>query len=61
MVRSQLDNSNSSQQTIREIEFQKSFGVPEEFRSVPIPKLFSSLKPQQGQDRHIGKDERKSN
>ena len=40
VVRSQLDNSNSSQQTIREIEFQKSFKVPEEFRQVTFPSYF---------------------
>ena len=40
VVRSQLDNSNSSQQTTREIEFQKSFKVPEEFRHVTIPSYF---------------------
>ena len=40
VVRSRLDNSNSNQQTIREIEFQKSFEVPEEFRSVTFPSYF---------------------
>ena len=40
VVRSRLDNSNSSQQTIREIEFQKSFKVPEEFRRVTFPSYF---------------------
>ncbi len=40
VVRSRLDDSNSSQQTIREIEFQKSFEVPEEFRRVPFPSYF---------------------
>ena len=40
VVRSQLDNSNSSQQMIREIEFQKSFKVPDEFRQVTFPSYF---------------------
>ena len=39
-VRGQLDNSNSRQQTTREIEFQKSFEVPEEFRLVTFPSYF---------------------
>ena len=39
-VRGQLDNSNSRQQTTREIEFQKSFEVPEEFRRVTFPSYF---------------------
>ena len=38
--RSQLDNRNSSQQSIREIEFQKSFEVPEEFRGVAFASYF---------------------
>ena len=40
VVRSLLDNSKSRRQTIREIEFQKSFEVPEEFRHVTFPSYF---------------------
>lgn len=40
VVRSRLDTSNSSQQTTREIEFQKSFKVPNQFRHVAIPSYF---------------------
>ena len=40
VVRSQLDNSNSSQQTTRETEFQKSFEVPAEFRHVKFASYF---------------------
>ena len=38
--RSQLDNRNSSQQSIRETEFQKSFEVPEQFRGAAFPSYF---------------------
>ena len=40
VVRSQLDNSNSSQQTTKEIEFQKSFEVPKDFRNGTFPSYF---------------------
>ena len=40
VVRSQLDNSKSRRQTIRELEFQKSFEMPEEFRLVAFPSYF---------------------
>ena len=40
VVRSQLDNSKSRRQTIRELEFQKSFEVSEEFRRVTFPSYF---------------------
>ncbi len=40
VVSSRLDNSESSQQTTREIEFQRTFEVPEEFRYVTFPSYF---------------------
>lgn len=42
VVCSLLDSSNSSQQTIREIEFQKSFAVPDDFRSLTFPSYFKA-------------------
>ena len=40
VVRSRLDRSHRAQETIREVEFQRSFEIPEEFGLVTFPSYF---------------------